>query len=70
MADGRLRIGLDVGGTNTDAVVVDESGRVVSWFKSSTTPNVFDGIRTALAAVLAEVDRGAVSQVMLGTTHR
>ena len=69
MADGRLRIGLDVGGTNTDAGVVDESGRVVSWFKSSTTPNVFDGIRTALAAVLAEVDRGAVSQVMLGTTH-
>ncbi len=64
-----LRVGLDVGGTNTDAVVVDEDGRVLSWHKSATTPEVFDGIRAALAAVLVDVDRTAIGQVMLGTTH-
>ena len=26
----RLRIGIDVGGTNTDAVVVDEEGSVIA----------------------------------------
>lgn len=64
-----LRVGIDVGGTNTDAVVVDEAGEVVNWHKSATTPEVFDGIRSSMAAVLAGVDRDAVAQVMLGTTH-
>jgi N-methylhydantoinase A/oxoprolinase/acetone carboxylase beta subunit len=64
-----LRIGLDVGGTNTDAVVVDPDGAVLAWHKSATTPDVFDGIRAALEAVLAETDSDAVTQVMLGTTH-
>lgn len=64
-----LRIGIDVGGTNTDAVVVDSGGRVVGLHKTATTPDVLDGIRTAMAAVLATVDPAAVTQVMLGTTH-
>ncbi|MGH3585006.1 MAG: hydantoinase/oxoprolinase N-terminal domain-containing protein [Pseudonocardia sp.] len=63
-----LRLGIDVGGTNTDAVVVD-GDRVVSLHKTATTPDVLDGIRTAMAAVLATVDPDAVTQVMLGTTH-
>jgi N-methylhydantoinase A/oxoprolinase/acetone carboxylase beta subunit len=64
-----LRIGLDVGGTNTDAVVVDTDGQVLAWHKSATTPDVFDGIRSALDSVLTEIDSDAVTQVMLGTTH-
>ncbi len=64
-----LRIGLDVGGTNTDAVVLDPAGSVLAWHKSATTVHVFDGIRAALAAVLADIDADAVAQVMLGTTH-
>jgi N-methylhydantoinase A/oxoprolinase/acetone carboxylase beta subunit len=64
-----LRIGIDVGGTNTDAVAVDVQGNVLSSHKSATTPEVFDGIRAVLADVLADVDRGSVGQVMLGTTH-
>ncbi len=64
-----LRIGIDVGGTNTDAVAVDKLGRVLSSHKSATTPEVFDGIRAVLASVLAEIDQAEVAQVMLGTTH-
>lgn len=63
-----LRIGIDVGGTNTDAVVLD--GRaVISATKSRTTPDVTSGIMNALSEVLAEVDRDQVSSIFLGTTH-
>jgi N-methylhydantoinase A/oxoprolinase/acetone carboxylase beta subunit len=64
-----LRLGIDVGGTNTDAVVVDEAGAVLAAEKVPTTPDPMDGIRSAMSAVLPQVDRGAIAQVMLGTTH-
>ncbi|MFG1700580.1 hydantoinase/oxoprolinase N-terminal domain-containing protein [Nonomuraea sp. NPDC049309] len=68
MAD--LRIGIDVGGTNTDAVVLDAGGRVIAKAKRPTTPEVTGGLRAALDAVLAQVeDRSQVTRVMLGTTH-
>jgi N-methylhydantoinase A/oxoprolinase/acetone carboxylase beta subunit len=63
------KIGIDVGGTNTDAVIVDADGRVVAATKSATTPDPFDGIRESLAKVIAGIDAAQVSQAMLGTTH-
>ncbi len=65
----RLRIGIDVGGTNTDAVAVDADGEVVVWHKTPTTPDVFAGIQSALAFVLSRVPKTQIEQVMLGTTH-
>lgn len=32
-----LRVGIDVGGTNTDAVVIDSQGRVLQAVKRATT---------------------------------
>ncbi|GAA3734953.1 N-methylhydantoinase A/oxoprolinase/acetone carboxylase beta subunit [Spinactinospora alkalitolerans] len=66
-----LRIGIDVGGTNTDAVVLDASDRPVAKTKVATTPDINTGIRRALAAVLADPRVGAarVGHVMIGTTH-
>ena len=64
-----LRLGIDVGGTNTDAVVVDEAGSVLASQKVPTTPDPMDGIKAAMLAVLPQVDKAAVAQVMLGTTH-
>ena len=65
-----MRIGIDVGGTNTDAVLMDGT-RVVTWHKTATTPDVSSGIVSALTEVLASgscrpEDVGAV---MIGTTH-
>ncbi len=65
-----MRIGIDVGGTNTDAVVMD--GRtVVGWTKTPTTPDVTSGITTALRQVLADtqVRPEQIDAVMIGTTH-
>ena len=47
-----MRIGVDVGGTNTDAVLMD-GVRVVASHKTSTTENVSSGIVSALERVLA-----------------
>ena len=44
-----LRLGIDVGGTNTDAVVVDGAGAVLATIKVPTTPEPLDGIRSAIA---------------------
>ncbi|MEE6166349.1 MULTISPECIES: hydantoinase/oxoprolinase family protein [unclassified Mycolicibacterium] len=66
-----LRIGVDVGGTNTDAAVLDANDKILAWTKAPTSPDVTAGIRQALATVLGELgtDANRVSQVMLGTTH-
>jgi N-methylhydantoinase A/oxoprolinase/acetone carboxylase beta subunit len=63
-----LRIGIDVGGTNTDAVVLD-GRRVVAATKSQTTEDVTSGIHNALTEVLEGVDVYEVSSVFIGTTH-
>ncbi|GAA1963255.1 hydantoinase/oxoprolinase N-terminal domain-containing protein [Agromyces allii] len=65
------RIGIDVGGTNTDAVILDEQLRVVASVKSPTTENTGDGVAAAIDAVIAAsgVDVSTITHAMLGTTH-
>ena len=64
-----FRIGIDVGGTNTDAVVIDAEGAVVTAVKVATTPEPIDGIRESLSAVLQGVEPKRIAKAMLGTTH-
>ena len=65
-----MRIGIDVGGTNTDAVLMD--GRTVrGWAKAPTTGDVSGGITRVLTDLMttSQVAPAAVDAVMLGTTH-
>src|SRR5918911_2954852 len=64
------RIGIDVGGTNTDAVLL-EDGRVVHAVKTPTTEDVTRGIVAALGKLSEhrEVARGKIDGVVIGTTH-
>ncbi|GAA1239489.1 hydantoinase/oxoprolinase family protein [Prauserella halophila] len=66
-----LRIGIDVGGTNTDAVVVDNNQRLLAQFKTPTTDDLGTGIHEAIAGVSSVLDAplDRVTHVMLGTTH-
>jgi N-methylhydantoinase A/oxoprolinase/acetone carboxylase beta subunit len=66
-----LRLGVDVGGTNTDAVVLDDQDRLLAKAKVWTTPDVSSGVAAAVAAVLAHpgVSPRRVTHAMLGTTH-
>lgn len=65
-----MRIGIDVGGTNTDAVLM-RGQTVLGAVKTPTTPGVTDGIVTALENLIQEtsLDTEQVQAVMLGTTH-
>ncbi len=65
-----MRIGIDVGGTNTDAVLMDGS-RVVREHKEPTTLDVTTGVTSSLQAALCNsgVPTSQIDGVMIGTTH-
>lgn len=65
-----IRIGVDVGGTNTDAVMLD-GARVVASVKRPTSADVSTGIKSVIEALLleAKTQPADISAVMIGTTH-
>ena len=65
------KLGIDVGGTNTDAVLIDENRNVIADIKCPTTGDIYDGILDALRTVLSVsgVDKSQIRQAMLGTTQ-
>ncbi|RZQ60102.1 hydantoinase/oxoprolinase N-terminal domain-containing protein [Amycolatopsis suaedae] len=62
-----MRIGLDVGGTHTDAVLLSGTD-VVAATKTPTTADVTGGVRNALRDLLSEPVAARVRAVMIGTT--
>ena len=65
----RRRLGIDVGGTNTDAVLLEDD-LVAAAVKTPTTPDVTTGITRALAALVEQAPTAREAQaVMIGTTH-
>lgn len=65
-----MRVGVDVGGTNTDAVLMDGQ-RVLATIKKPTTKNVSDGIVDAISSVInsAKISAQNIDLVCIGTTH-
>ncbi|PWN48066.1 Hydantoinase/oxoprolinase [Violaceomyces palustris] len=64
-------IGIDVGGTNTDAVLLNSSRAILSTVKTPTTKEPSDAIQTCLKKILrgSFVDVKKVRALMIGTTH-
>ncbi|MEL7022160.1 MAG: hydantoinase/oxoprolinase family protein [Pseudomonadota bacterium] len=64
------RVGIDVGGTHTDAVLMD-GDRIVATTKRPTTADIFSGTTDALDHLLDSVsaDDARIEAVMLGTTQ-
>jgi len=65
-----MKIGVDVGGTHTDAVIV-EGGDVVAFHKALTSPDIAAGIVAAVRRVLEDsaVAADRIEAVMIGTTQ-
>src|ERR1700674_720834 len=71
LSAGKLRIGIDVGGTHTDSAILDGENHLVHATKTQTTADVTAGVVTALQQVVREagIDTEQVEAVMFGTTH-
>ena len=65
-----IALGIDTGGTYTDAVLV-EGSEVVHAVKTPTTEDVTSGVLTALHSLVHGLggSAGPVDAVMIGTTH-
>ena len=63
-----MLLGLDVGGTFTDAVIIDGHRVVAAAKRRTTKDNLMQGIGEALDAVLAGCNTSNIEQVTLSTT--
>jgi len=65
-----IRIGVDVGGTNTDAVAFSKN-ELIAVTKSPTTQDVTSGVTNAILGLIkfGRLQPKEVSAVMVGTTH-
>ena len=65
-----MLVGIDVGGTNTDAVLISDRD-VLAAVKRPTTADADSGVRNATAAILeqAGVATRVIDAVIFGTTH-
>lgn len=66
-----MKLGIDVGGTNTDAVIVGKEGKILSWKKQLTTKDIISGIGLAAKHVIDEagIAPEQIDGVFVGTTH-
>lgn len=65
-------LGVDVGGTNTDAVIINDKNEVILSIKSPTTEDVTTGIKNSIKQIIEKADginASDISYAMLGTTH-
>ena len=65
------KLGIDVGGTNTDAVLISDALEVIAEIKRPTSSAIYSGIVDAIRSVLdlSGVDPDKIHQAMLGTTQ-
>lgn len=63
-----MRIGIDVGGTNTDAVLM-QNGQVLASHKTPTTRDIASGLVRALEAVLPTSGHERIAAIIIGTTQ-
>ncbi|MBS4167676.1 hydantoinase/oxoprolinase family protein [Parachlamydia sp. AcF125] len=67
----RYKIGIDIGGTNTDVVLVNSETKIAAYTKVATTHEVNDGIRTGLKQIMQDtkIKGEEISGIFLGTTQ-
>lgn len=62
-------VGVDVGGTNTDAVILD-GNKVIGWSKAPTTKDIHSGVTRSVVEALkmANVPDTSIMAIKIGTT--
>ncbi|GER67726.1 hydantoinase/oxoprolinase N-terminal domain-containing protein [Weizmannia acidilactici] len=66
-----MRIGIDIGGTNTHAVLVTDQGKLRMASSSVTTPDIFTGVRSSVGNLLKKtsIQPNEIKGIFVGTTE-
>ncbi|WP_217588132.1 hydantoinase/oxoprolinase N-terminal domain-containing protein [Lentibacillus saliphilus] len=66
-----IRLGIDVGGTNTDGVLLGQNDDIIASTKSVTTKDIFTGIENNISYLLdhTTINAADIKIATLGTTH-
>lgn len=64
-------IGIDIGGTHTDGVILNAQGKSLAHGKITTTIPLHQGVKTLITQLLKKtsIDPHAIKSVVMGTTH-
>jgi len=67
----KYKIGIDIGGTNTDIVLVDSEANITAHAKTATTPEIHQGVNTALKNIIKEtkINTDDIAGIFFGTTQ-
>jgi N-methylhydantoinase A/oxoprolinase/acetone carboxylase beta subunit len=65
-----MKIGIDIGGTHTDGVIVDETGKLLHSVKVATTHPLEKGFIACLKTLLSNgVQKKEIKTIVVGSTH-
>ena len=67
----KYKIGIDIGGTNTDVVLVDQLNNITYACKTTTTDPVDKGFETTIKNIFSKTDvkPAHIAGIFVGTTH-
>ena len=63
-----MRIGIDVGGTNTDSVLINNN-KIESSFKTNTSEDISDSVKLSISEVIQNQPKEKINSIIIGTTH-
>ncbi len=62
-------IGIDIGSTNTDAVIIDQKKQIINLIKTPTTIPFDKGFKKAITHLIKDINVADITSINLGTTH-
>lgn len=62
-------VGIDIGGTHTDAVLINSKKEILKACKSSTTSCLEEGLEHVLTELVDVKERKQITSISIGTTH-
>lgn len=67
----QFTVGVDIGGTNTDAVIIDEKNMILALAKTTTTEPIVKGFTAVIDQILKKtaISPHEISGIFVGTTH-
>lgn len=63
-----MRIGIDVGGTNTDAVLINKD-TIIKTFKTNTSKDITSSVRSCVKELINNQEIQNIDSIIIGTTH-